>query len=66
MTTKEMRASMDEEEFHRFKRMKGQFGKTTNDGALVALMDSHESDPSVDECIKVLEDNGYQVVEEDD
>lgn len=63
MTQKNLRATMDEDDFHRFKGVMSRLKADTNDEAIVALMDEFQSAPEVPECIKVLEDNGYEVVD---
>jgi len=42
--SKNLRADMDEEQFYRFKALKGKLGVTTNDEAIVELMDTYEAD----------------------
>jgi len=37
-----LRADLDDEEFHRFKRIKAELGASTNDKALVGLMDFYD------------------------
>lgn len=39
---KNLRCDMSESEFNRFKRIKAEIGSTTNDQALVHLMDLYE------------------------
>lgn len=40
--SKNLRADMDEEQFHRFKALKAELAATTNDDAIVGLMDAYE------------------------
>lgn len=40
--SRNLRVSMDDKEFNRFKAIKGRLGADTNDEALVELMDSFE------------------------
>jgi hypothetical protein len=43
---KNLRADIDESEFHRFKRIKAELGASTNDAAIVKLMNRFEDQKS--------------------
>lgn len=46
--SKNLRASMTEEEYHRFKAVKAELSANTNDEAIVRLMDLYQSDSEND------------------
>lgn len=62
---KSLRAEMVEDQFHRFKRIKANMEVDTNDSAIVQLMDSYETPPSIEEAKRTLEENGF-VIEKND
>lgn len=65
MAKKNLRAEMDESDFHRFKTVKSRLQADTNDEAIIALIEEYESSPSVSEAIEVLEQEGYEVSKDD-
>jgi hypothetical protein len=44
--TKDLRSTMDESQFRRFKSLKARLGASTNDEAIVVLMDFYEDNNS--------------------
>lgn len=64
MAKKNLRAEMDEDDFHKFKSVMSRLKAKTNDEAIMTLIDEFESHPTVDEAIEVLEEEGYEVAKQ--
>lgn len=56
MGKKNLRATMIETQFHRFKRIKSELGASTNDEAIVELMDTYEEVQTAEELEEVIDD----------
>lgn len=65
MGQKHLRATMSKSDFTKFKQMMYELGADTNDEAIMQLVDEYNGSPSVEEAIEVLEDEGYEVSEDD-